>query len=460
MSRRRDGPRRRTRRGKGRTPLRTCRRVCGIAALLDPTGASATDAGQRMADALRHRGPDGQAVEHLRPRDAGQHPPGDHRRRGRRPAAVLRGRPDSAGGQRRDLQPPRPRAGARGARPPLRHRLGLRGAGARLRAGRASTSWTRERDVRPGAVGRAREPPGRGARPLRGQARVLVERRQPNRGGLRDRRADRRGPGQARDRPGRRSTTTSRAASCPGREPSSRACRSSRPASCSSPPRTASRRSGASAGRRIREIDEDDLVRRAGGELHRRGRAADDVRRPLRRPARAAAWTRRRSSPRWRRAPTSRPITFTVGFPGAGDVLDEREAAAQSARLLGSDHHEHRHGPGRLPDRAGRSRAPPRGAVRDPLGARAAAALALRRPGREGRPLGAGRRRAPRRLRPPPGGGAARAPCRGSRARWPGSPPSCPTNERDGSGTCSARWTTPNGWCGWWRSATPGCASA
>ena len=34
------------------------------------------------------------------------------------------------------------------------------------------------------------------------------------------------------------------------------------------------------------------------------------------------------------------PTTFTVGFPGAGDVLDEREAATQSARLLGSDHHD------------------------------------------------------------------------------------------------------------------------
>ena len=34
------------------------------------------------------------------------------------------------------------------------------------------------------------------------------------------------------------------------------------------------------------------------------------------------------------------PNTFTVGFPGAGDVLDEREAAGHSARLLGTDHHD------------------------------------------------------------------------------------------------------------------------
>jgi asparagine synthase (glutamine-hydrolysing) len=33
------------------------------------------------------------------------------------------------------------------------------------------------------------------------------------------------------------------------------------------------------------------------------------------------------------------PTTFTIGFPGAGPVFDERGAAAQSARLIGTDHH-------------------------------------------------------------------------------------------------------------------------
>jgi asparagine synthase (glutamine-hydrolysing) len=33
------------------------------------------------------------------------------------------------------------------------------------------------------------------------------------------------------------------------------------------------------------------------------------------------------------------PTTFTIGFPGAGDVLDERGPAAESARLIGTDHH-------------------------------------------------------------------------------------------------------------------------
>jgi asparagine synthase (glutamine-hydrolysing) len=33
------------------------------------------------------------------------------------------------------------------------------------------------------------------------------------------------------------------------------------------------------------------------------------------------------------------PTTFTIGFPGAGSVLDEREPAAESARLIGTEHH-------------------------------------------------------------------------------------------------------------------------
>ena len=35
----------------------------------------------------------------------------------------------------------------------------------------------------------------------------------------------------------------------------------------------------------------------------------------------------------------SPPTTFTIGFPGAGPVFDEREAAAESARLIGTEHH-------------------------------------------------------------------------------------------------------------------------
>jgi asparagine synthase (glutamine-hydrolysing) len=34
------------------------------------------------------------------------------------------------------------------------------------------------------------------------------------------------------------------------------------------------------------------------------------------------------------------PETFTIGFPGYGDVLDERAYAAESARVIGTDHHD------------------------------------------------------------------------------------------------------------------------
>jgi asparagine synthase (glutamine-hydrolysing) len=45
----------------------------------------------------------------------------------------------------------------------------------------------------------------------------------------------------------------------------------------------------------------------------------------------AAAMARRSASP---------PHTFTIGFPGAGPELDERAAAAETARALGTDHHD------------------------------------------------------------------------------------------------------------------------
>jgi asparagine synthase (glutamine-hydrolysing) len=34
------------------------------------------------------------------------------------------------------------------------------------------------------------------------------------------------------------------------------------------------------------------------------------------------------------------PTTFTIGFPGHGSALDERAAAAESARLIGTEHHD------------------------------------------------------------------------------------------------------------------------
>ncbi|MGI8592837.1 MAG: asparagine synthase (glutamine-hydrolyzing), partial [Solirubrobacteraceae bacterium] len=40
-----------------------------------------------------------------------------------------------------------------------------------------------------------------------------------------------------------------------------------------------------------------------------------------------------------RRSPQP-PTTFTIGFPGAGSVVDERAAASETARALGTDHHD------------------------------------------------------------------------------------------------------------------------
>src|SRR5918998_4462428 len=43
------------------------RAMCGIGALLDPAGTAPGDCGQRMVEALRHRGPDSEGVHHAGP---------------------------------------------------------------------------------------------------------------------------------------------------------------------------------------------------------------------------------------------------------------------------------------------------------------------------------------------------------------------------------------------------------
>jgi asparagine synthase (glutamine-hydrolysing) len=43
------------------------RPMCGLGAILDPAGAARPEAGQRMVEALRHRGPDGDAVRRIGP---------------------------------------------------------------------------------------------------------------------------------------------------------------------------------------------------------------------------------------------------------------------------------------------------------------------------------------------------------------------------------------------------------
>src|SRR5829696_10423475 len=41
--------------------------MCGIGAILDPAGTSGQHAAERMVEALRHRGPDGEAIRRIGP---------------------------------------------------------------------------------------------------------------------------------------------------------------------------------------------------------------------------------------------------------------------------------------------------------------------------------------------------------------------------------------------------------
>ena len=159
------------------------------------------------------------------------------------------------------------------------------------------------------------------------------------------------------------------------------------------------------------------------------------------------------------------PTTFTIGFPGHGDVLDERALAAESARIIGTDHHDTvMHETDFLAELA---RCVPR--LEEPCGIPSAPALlqlsrfaAQRREGRARRP---GRRRAARRLRPPPGRRAAprrSGSCRPRpRPRRPRSPArSRARRPRAAWRTCSAAAATPSGSCGSSRSRTRGRRTA
>ena len=158
------------------------------------------------------------------------------------------------------------------------------------------------------------------------------------------------------------------------------------------------------------------------------------------------------------------PTTFTIGFPGHGDELDERGPAAESARLIGTDHHSTTTTRDGLPRRAAAQRAPARGALRDPERAGADAAVAVRVEPSEGRARRPGRRRAARGLRAPPGrrrarpaaaraGGRRRArrgdrpraaagrprPPHRPRARWPRRRGASPAPRRDHGRACPRR---------------------
>ena len=99
--------------------------MCGIAAILDPARGTASRLLGPWRMPCATAGPTAKAVTR-RAGDARAHPPGDHRRGRRRPAAGLRGRRRHRDRERRDLQPRRAPRRARGgpatASPPTRTR--------------------------------------------------------------------------------------------------------------------------------------------------------------------------------------------------------------------------------------------------------------------------------------------------------------------------------------------------
>ena len=191
--------------------------MCGIAGFVNREGEPADRAIlERMTATLAHRGPDGDGFHVSGPVALG------HRR-----LSII----DLAGGaqpmanedgtrlghlQRGALQRARAPARAGGEGASLSHGRRHREPGPPLRGGRARIRRTAQRDVRPGALGRAAGPAGAGPRPDGPEAALL--RRAPRR---RPRlRLGTEGPAEApRDRPGRSTTAAWRATSSTSTSP-------------------------------------------------------------------------------------------------------------------------------------------------------------------------------------------------------------------------------------------------
>ena len=150
------------------------------------------------------------------------------------------------------------------------------------------------------------------------------------------------------------------------------------------------------------------------------------------------------------------PTTFTIGFPGHGDVLDERAAAAESARLIGTDHHETVMGESDF--LAELARCVPR--LEEPCGIPSAPALLQLSRFAAGDVkvvlAGQGADEPHGGLRAPPGGGRCWPACATCRPRWPARPRrwrarSRGPREPGGSRTCSPAAATRSACCAWWR---------
>ena len=315
--------------------------MCGIAAIIDPADSAPAGAGQRLCEALRHRGPDGEGVVQIGPatlahtRLAIIDPAGGEqplRSEDGQITAIVNGEIYNQLELRAELEEQGHTFATHSDSEVVVHGYEEHGPDfvRRMNGIFAFVLYDERRD----RLVAVRDPFG--VKPL-----YWHRRRRPHVDGVRGRRADRRraghprvGPGRARPLPGLPLRAGAAHAvqgrqQAAGREHAGR--RAGRRAEGEQLPRGARRHPERPEQRRPRG--------RAGGPLHRRRRAPDDVRRPygaflsggVDSAAIVSAMARRSTAP---------PTTFTIGFPGHGDVLDERRYAAETAEALGTDHHE------------------------------------------------------------------------------------------------------------------------
>ena len=316
--------------------------MCGIGASLDPAGAARPDAAQRMVEALRHRGPDGDGVRRLGPVTLA------HTR-----LAII----DVAGGDQPlvsedgpttliangEIYNHRALRAELEQRPPLRHRLRLRGRRARLRGARARLRPQAERHLRLRPLGR--EPPAGASSPPATSSASSRSTGGATGAGSRSPRRSARSSRRAWPRPELDRTALDHYLACRF-VPAPRtlfAGMSKLPAASTliaeegGAPRIETWRDA--PGEPHRDLTDEDLADLLAE------RFTDAVERQMMSDVPYGAFLsggvdsagrRRRHATRSAQPPS----TFTIGFPGHGGLLDERGPAAESARLIGTDHHD------------------------------------------------------------------------------------------------------------------------
>ena len=275
--------------------------MCGIGAILDPAGTSGQHAAERMVEALRHRGPDGEALRRIGPVAlahtrlaiidvAGGDQPLDSE--DGRVTAIVNGEIYNHLALRAELEQRGHRWATNSDSEVVVHAYEEHGVDfvRRLNGIFAFVIW----DDREQRLVAARD--AFGVKPL-----YWWTRRPPRGARLRDRRADRRRPGHPGAWTASRSTTTWRAASCPSPRTLFEGVRKLPAASTLVVEEDGSPRVDELArgpGRPDRAAPTRSWPTGSPSAFERRGRAPDDVRRPLRRLPLRRAWTARESWPR------------------------------------------------------------------------------------------------------------------------------------------------------------------